>query len=491
MSDEFDRDDTTLGTALARAVESQPVRETPFERSRLAARIAAPRRSPFVPALAAAAAILAGLALGAAVLGLRSPGPVATQPPAATSTPAATVTPSAGPTRALRVFFARDLLPPIGAEVQVPLASDATPEQRIRARLEALVTASAPSGTANALASSRTKPTVREVRIDGDLARVDWNVPNSDWGVGGTAGQLGLEQQLVYTATEEPGIRRLVLTENGGQPTTVFTGHGLPNDTPLSREDVFGYSFIGTEVPSIDFAGGSDALLDVTKFGTANDRPPGLGRFSIDLRPRSGSGRLDPAFTAQLTRSGDTGPFPGKWAISIVLPRGTWQTSGPQQYSQIFDGTPIRAAKGGPIQGGGVGFTIFLDDARPWRVVLNPAADGTTELFLDVGGAPQAVNRNIAVDLPSAGPAARSFGIFGAARVFEANVAWRIRDSKGTEAASGHTLASIGTSQVWGTFSAVIAVPASVSGAVTLEVFWISPKDGGDQDVVKIPLTIP
>jgi hypothetical protein len=149
----------------------------------------------------------------------------------------------------------------------------------------------------------------------------------------------------------------------------------------------------------------------------------------------------------------------------------------------------------------GVGFLLYLDDLRPWRVSVEPSGTstqggisqpGTTWIYVDVGGRPSQVNQNIAVYAPEPGaPVGRSFEIAGAARVFEANVNWRVRDSGGREVATGHQLASIGTGPVWGTFLAHVDLPSSLTGKITLEVFWASPKDGSDQDLVQIPLQLP
>ena len=76
------------------------------------------------------------------------------------------------------------------------------------------------------------------------------------------------------------------------------------------------------------------------------------------------------------------------------------------------------------------------------------------------------------------------------ARVFEAAVAWRVRDGNGRDVATGHTTASRGTSALWGFFEATITLPPNVAGTPTLEVFWIGPQDGTELDVVRIPLTL-
>jgi len=55
----------------------------------------------------------------------------------------------------------------------------------------------------------------------------DWGVPSDDVKL--------LLQQIVYTATEEPGIDRVLITQNGGKPAVI---NGVTYDKPLAREDV-------------------------------------------------------------------------------------------------------------------------------------------------------------------------------------------------------------------------------------------------------------
>jgi hypothetical protein len=487
-----------------------------------------PPRQLAALALAAIAAILLGGVLGAALIGPGgSPPPVATSPtPTPTTTPGASTTPAGSPTPTpgavvrQRVYFARDQLPPFGADVETTLKGPQTPESRIRARFEALATASAPPRTGNEFASSRTNPTVRDVVIDGDLARVDWNLPNGDWGVGGTAGQIGLLQQIVYTATEEPGIRRVLITENGGRPTTVMQGHGLAIETPLTREDVFGYAFKGSEVTSIENPG-MDVAQEVKAWMATNGLLTNgqlytAGRVSVDVRevtpPAEGppptnapERRLDPTFKAELAPVTKVCTEPscvgGKWTITLTLPRARFLASPQPTVTVDFIGGPIRGVDGqvvSPSCGPGASacppftlITIYVDDARPWRVSVEPTGTGTARINVDIGGRPSFVNRNIAVyGLTPGDPVPRSFSVSGAARVFEANVAWRLRDASEKPVAQGNVTASVGTSPVWGTFEAKVEVPSGVTGRVTLEVFWGSPKDGSDQDVVRIPLSV-
>ena len=56
---------------------------------------------------------------------------------------------------------------------------------------------------------------------------------------------------------------------------------------------------------------------------------------------------------------------------------------------------------------------------------------------------------------------------------------------------TSHFNATLGSSSLWGTFDSGFAVPASVHGSITLEVFEVSAQDGSDRGIVKIPLTVP
>jgi hypothetical protein len=133
-------------------------------------------------------------------------------------------------------------------------------------------------------------------------------------------------------------------------------------------------------------------------------------------------------------------------------------------------------------------FQLGLDDGRPWRVTMEPSIAGATRINVDVGGRPDWVNSNIAVY--SVGPSGGGgLKVRGAARVFEANVSWRMRDPSGRIVARGNTTATIGTSTIWGMFE-FTTDGAATGGPATLEVYWASPRDGSEQDVISIPLGV-
>ncbi|TMD57487.1 MAG: hypothetical protein E6I87_14665, partial [Chloroflexi bacterium] len=118
-----EQDEKTLGKALGRAVEAQPVRETRFEQSRLASELAHPGGFGFpVFRFAAAAAVLV-LILGAAYVAqqrtLQGPGatptPTQSAPAVVTSpspAPSPTGTPLPGRLNHSVVYCARNAAPP-------------------------------------------------------------------------------------------------------------------------------------------------------------------------------------------------------------------------------------------------------------------------------------------------------------------------------------------------------------------------------------------
>ncbi|MCR4400057.1 MAG: Gmad2 immunoglobulin-like domain-containing protein [Syntrophomonadaceae bacterium] len=78
--------------------------------------------------------------------------------------------------------------------------------------------------------------------------------------------------------------------------------------------------------------------------------------------------------------------------------------------------------------------------------------------------------------------------VTGSARVFEATVNLRLRDAEGREVVETFTTATAGAPSR-GDFTAQLefALPATETG--TLEVFWYSPEDGSEQDVVQVPVS--
>jgi hypothetical protein len=219
----------------------------------------------------------------------------------------------------------------------------------------------------------------------------------------------------------------------------------------------------------------------------------------VELQPTNPTGPFAfPKFTATLQQETSLNPDTGKWLIRVSMPNAVWLQPAGEAFhccpTKAVGKTPIRYVAAGPLTGDpptgnayrGVAFGIYLDDARPWRVgvLQNPL-----RLVVDVGGPVQAVSDSVAVYSPRASDSTgRSVTVSGFARVYEAHLAWRVRDSAGRIVAQGFTMAGAGPT--WGSFQTTVTIPANVSGNVTLEVFWPSPKDGADLGLVQVPLTV-
>lgn len=498
MTDER-RDDEILGRALARAIETIDVNQTPFEKSRLAI---APARRGF--ALwqfgAAAAAFVLALALGTwltrpaegpgvAALGTPAATPAFSESPAAAASPAPTSTPQPTEVDHQRVYYARDGQPPVSQHFEsagIPPAA----EPRIQLRLSTLLTPTqVPPGSFTAF-SSRTTIGLNSVRVSGETATVDFRVNGGDWGVRGSAQTLAAIQQLVYTATEEPGVRRVLITQNGGGPATIDQ---LVVDKPLAREDVFGYTSRASVGATQGISsGGDDSLGAVGADLTAVSSDGSLVRLTFEGRSRNSNNVKAslPSFTISLEQDSETGrpsavASGAKYALTVAFQWNCACSSGGAAGATIYDQTPLRAI----TSNGNTAYRIAIDDARPWRAYM----PDKTKLVIEIGGDPRATSDRIAVTAPKPGAIANSgadLTVTGAARVFEANVVWRVLDSAGKVVANGHFTASLGSSPVWGTFNTRIAMPANVRGNLTLEVYEASAKDGSPQGVVQIPLAV-
>ncbi|MFO7777912.1 MAG: Gmad2 immunoglobulin-like domain-containing protein [Nitriliruptoraceae bacterium] len=72
--------------------------------------------------------------------------------------------------------------------------------------------------------------------------------------------------------------------------------------------------------------------------------------------------------------------------------------------------------------------------------------------------------------------------IVGCSNVYEATVNWRLMDGDGRSLDEGFTTAACGTGCV-GAFRETVPLAAAADAAVVrLEVFWVSPQDGSEQD---------
>ena len=100
-----------------------------------------------------------------------------------------------------------------------------------------------------------------------------------------------------------------------------------------------------------------------------------------------------------------------------------------------------------------------------------------------------AASENIRVTFPTAGDQVSSTWVVeGEARVFEATVGLRVLDAGGNELLTTFATASGGAPE-WGRFTKRLNLPSgTLAQDLTLQVFWSSPRDGSDQDLVAINL---
>jgi hypothetical protein len=376
-------------------------------------------------------------------------------------------------------------LPPVGVHVD-GIATQATAEERIRSRLDALNPARYPSfpgppGTFNPFPlADPTQLRVGTVSIQGDLAVVDYALPGGGWRVTTTEQGVGLQQELVYTATEEPGVRRVQITVNGGKVSQ------LPLDGPLTREQVFGYAIDGRlqSVRGFGERGGPQRAARTTY--SVDEVAPGLTRFVVQIdQPAGQPTRTYPDWDVNVSSNPETfSPDGGKWQLTVEIYGGFDAKQG----VEVVDRSPLRSITTGVGFGGTpLVYALALDDLRPWRTAL---LFDPVRIVVDIGGHPSAVAPTTAVYGPRPGEVMSwMFSVSGVASAFEAHVDWRVRDP------SGRIVSSYGTTgtnsgEAGGAYETIASVPESYVGRATLEVFQTSGKDGSDAEVVSVPIEI-
>jgi hypothetical protein len=494
-----ERDDEILGRALSRAIETLDAEETPYESSRMAAR-SAKRGTSFWRVSALAASIVIAGALGSTLLERpatdepvgQQPSPtVAPSAPGASATPGSpSSTPQPNAIDHRRVFIARDGLPPTSQHLDSVLGECAaclpgmsgvptTAEDRIRSRMNSLNRAF--SGLATTPLNADVKTVYpASVRVNGDIATIDYTLPSSGWPIKGATASLAWQQQLVYTATEEPGIRRVLITQNGGKPTTIDQ---LAWDKALTREDVSGYGPVKDEVVSEDQSRPctpncpSPVPAVLSNNYSVDTFAAGVARFIVQVD----SGDWESFGVSGRSVNDLNDPAQSKYQITIQV-KGAEKKPG----LEIVDRSPLRSIRS-ILKADLTLYELALDDQRPWRVALLPNPD---RIVVDIGGFATSLSDTVAVYSPKPGDIGRQFTVSGLSRTYEATTQWRVVDSARRELAKGFTTASRGTSAVWGTYQFSVQLPASVSGNVTLEVYWGSPRDGADTGLVQVPLTV-
>jgi hypothetical protein len=392
--------------------------------------------------------------------------------PTPTPTPRPTGTPLPGDLNHSVVYCGRDGAPPFA--IAVSDVSGANAEERITERLQGLekLQPLGPTQDGPCPMGFPSSARVAGVTVQGDTVTVDYTAPNGQWNVDGAALIHALVQEIVYTASEEPSIRRVLITENGGQ-RAVIGGEGLVFSDPLTREGSLGYAVKADASFNMD----GEATGTATTRWSVDQVAPGLARFVIEVQSQA-----EPKVTVRAQQNDErANPDLGKWSLYIEV-AGATHTPG----SQVIDKTPLRSVQTVTAAGTAARYVLGLDDLRPWRVALIPG--NPARIVVDIGGPFANVTSNVAVY--SAEVTAHQIHLVGAARAFEAHVSWRLKDASGRQLSNGGTTASIGTSAFFGTFDTTITVPSSYSGRATLEVFLVSAQDGSDKDLVAIPLQI-
>jgi hypothetical protein len=419
---------------------------------------------------------------------LLSPAPTPGVQASATAVPTATSASTAVDRD--KIYLARPAGPPIAVSWLMSGGAVISPGERIAVRLNGLAgyQQSVP-GLTNYLAKNNFGSpggSSAQVTIATDLATVDLHL-GAPLNANAHSEAVGILQQLVYTATEEPGIRRVLFTQNGGQLLSIGD---IKVDKPLAREDVFGYSVRGSIGRDQGIKGGGDTSPVILGSSVVTSNDGTLVTLTVEPRDADGKAARLPPFEVWMDVGDDRSPTGGKYALNVSLLWNVTGSTGGAAHVNISDQTPLRAT---------VDATAFwrleLDDARPWRAYISPTG---TKLTVEVGGDPRATSDRISVTSPQAeslvpplgNATSRTSRVVGSARVFEATVSWRIRDSAGKTVANGHFLASLGSSALWGTFDTQIPIAANVSGNVTLELYEASPKDGSEQGMVAIPFTV-
>jgi len=468
-----------------------------------------------------------GLAVLAATLVLAPRAPTA-PPPASTETPASSTAPTTAPTASPQavlpgasgaprrsvidhqlIYLPRTGLPPIGLHVD-NIATQATPEDRIRSRLDTLnPVLLGPAGLGSsgpALPQLAFNPFpaadpkdlhVSTVAIAGDTATIDFLLPLRTFDVSTTEQATGLVQELVYTATEETGIRRARITANGGAQASA--GGFLINTSAMSRDDVVGYRTEAVRT-SISMQGDATGPLDLTARWSVEEIAPALARLTVETGITTGPvPGAAPSFIAEIRANDETtDPDLGKWVLRLrvigarPLPVGSGSQSGTTVETRKVDQTPLRSVRTTRSSSTStIDYELGLDDLRPWRVAL---AFSPVRILVDVGGAPQAINTSLTVYTPTAafGPNtySRDFELSGLARTFEGNVQWRLRDARDAVVVKGVTTASLGTSAAWGAYQTRVRVPDAVTGPATLEIFEVSAKDGTELNTIRVPIVV-
>ena len=276
-------------------------------------------------------AVLATVAVGCAHVVRPVPAPTA---PVATGTPPATVSPApatsttVSATVAVKTYYAyHEKMQP--AARAIPAGTTAV----LKGALEALLkgpTAAERAGGLVTMVPSGTK--LLGVTLSGHVAVVDFNAAFASGG--GSLSMSDRLAQVVYTATQFPGVSAVTL-ELDGKPITVLGGEGIMVDRPRTRKSCEG------ETPAI--------LIDRPAWGGTLRSGGSIGGtadvfeavFRIELRDSSGA----LVFHTAVHATSGTGTR-GTWAVTPTVSGAKPGVGSIRVYEpSAKDGSPVNVVK--------------------------------------------------------------------------------------------------------------------------------------------------
>ena len=194
------------------------------------------------------AVLLAGGAIIAVAVIVARSSAVAPVAAPRTATPAAVATPPPGPTRSATpargravVYVSAPSAPPLALDDPKGIEGD-NASARVYYRLQHLWAFSGPVPPGYVPLASAVKARPYRIGLADDLAVVTFLIPPEGWGIDAQQVKM-LLQQIVYTATEEPGVERVRLRQEGDTtssdpeegPQLVIAGTRIP--LILTREN--------------------------------------------------------------------------------------------------------------------------------------------------------------------------------------------------------------------------------------------------------------
>lgn len=208
---------------VAAVPTSTPDLRTPLPTATLAPTLPPATTVPAPPAVAATATAAAPTpAPGVIVPGIPTPVPVPKRFPAVSAV----------------VYVARAGQTPLAVPVTGAGAGSSSAD-RVYWRLRALPKAPAPSGSVNFAALSGASLIAVTVEGDGSVT-LEYRLTGGTWGFWSQQDLRLLMQQIVFTATEEPGVDTVILKRFGGEVVPIRPDEVWTFQVAMSREDALG-----------------------------------------------------------------------------------------------------------------------------------------------------------------------------------------------------------------------------------------------------------